>query len=111
MSLFGWSLPPGCSTLPGEEESPCAVCGQWEDHCICPECHECGCVGDPNCYKPEGCNLILSQEQIDSLKAKEAEWEEQNKRDAEMEASLKQYKEDLEESLMKEYFGGEPREP
>jgi hypothetical protein len=21
MSLFGWSLPPGCGTLPGEEES------------------------------------------------------------------------------------------
>jgi len=33
MGIFGWSLPPGCSTLPGEEPEPvqprCACCGAF----------------------------------------------------------------------------------
>jgi hypothetical protein len=88
MSIFGWSLPPGCGSLPGEEDYPCEICGEFENTCVCPECPECGSVGDPDCYKPEGCNLILSQEQIDSLAKNESKWAEQNKRDAEMEARL-----------------------
>lgn len=63
MSLFGWSLPPGCGKLPGEEDDGFRVCpkckgdcepppdDQWEpvidedgcvDHCeatyTCPTC-------------------------------------------------------------------------
>ena len=48
MSLFGWSLPPGCSTLPGEESAgPCELCGEDVDaeKCECPECPECGQCG------------------------------------------------------------------
>lgn len=69
MSIFGWSLPPGCGTLPGEEEYPCAVCGRFEEKCICPECHECGSVGDPECYESHG--MELSQEQIESAEEME----------------------------------------
>lgn len=33
MGIFGWSLPPGCSTLPGEEPEPvqprCGCCGAF----------------------------------------------------------------------------------
>lgn len=51
MSIFGWSLPPGCGTLPGEEdEGPCEVCGNYVDDCICPECKVCGEQGNPACY-------------------------------------------------------------
>lgn len=57
MSLFGWSLPPGCGRLPGEEPvGPCSVCGGDPESdtdkggCICPECPECGSFGDPTCY-------------------------------------------------------------
>lgn len=83
MSKFGWSLPPGVTTLPGEEDYPCAVCGKSEDDCICPECPECGVVGDPSCY--EKCNnghfshMTRTQEQIDSLAQAEREWAEQSK--------------------------------
>lgn len=62
MTIFGWSLPPGCHTLPGEEpEGPCDVCGQDVDYCICPECSECGSVGDITCYIDHG--LRRSEEQ------------------------------------------------
>ena len=72
MSAFGWSLPPGCGTLPGEEDLPCQVCGNFEDKCICPECHECGTVGDPDCYDHHG--MERTQEQIDSLEENEKNW-------------------------------------
>jgi hypothetical protein len=72
--IFGWSLPPRCSTLPGEEpDLPCVVCGKEIDDCICPECQECGGIGDPQCYIDHG--LVKTQEQIDSLAAAEAQWE------------------------------------
>lgn len=52
MSVFGWSLPPGCGTLPGEQdEGPCEICGFNIELCICHECKVCGEVGDPNCYE------------------------------------------------------------
>jgi hypothetical protein len=87
MGLFGWSLPPGCGNLPGEElEPPCAVCGGLpdSDECICPECPECGEVGNPECYKPKsegGHGMVRTQEQIDQLAEFEQYWEESNARE------------------------------
>ena len=34
------------------------------DDCICPECEECGSIGDPLCYREHG--LRLSEEQVAS---------------------------------------------
>lgn len=48
--LLGWSMPPGCSRVPGDEEGPCAVCAKWPDDCVCPECVVCGEQGNPQCY-------------------------------------------------------------
>ena len=53
MANFGWSYPPGCNSVPGDEDAgPCDVCGQsvYPDRCICPECPICGSPGDPLCY-------------------------------------------------------------
>lgn len=53
MSIFGWSYPPGCHSVPGDEPSgPCEVCGGDvdSDKCICPECPKCGEQGNPACY-------------------------------------------------------------
>ena len=54
MANFGWWYPAGAANDPNapwnQQEPPCAVCGQYEDDCICPECPACGSVGDPNCY-------------------------------------------------------------
>ena len=49
--IFGWSLPPGVSRLPGEEsDPPCEVCCKAVEDCICPECPRCGTAGEPRCY-------------------------------------------------------------
>ena len=73
MGIFGWSLPAGCGTLPGEEdEGPCLVCGNHIDDCICPECQECGDVGNPSCYSLHG--LVRTSEQVASLAAAEERW-------------------------------------
>jgi len=80
MSVFGWSLPPGCHTLPGEELQYCEICGEDENNCICPECSVCGeAWGDPQCYelKPGGCGLAKNQDQIESHKKNTRLWEEQ----------------------------------
>ena len=52
MSIFGWSYPPGCSSVPGDEPClPCSLCGKDPEKdadkggCACPECPECGTVG------------------------------------------------------------------
>lgn len=72
--IFGWSLPPGCSTLPGEEpEEPialrCKYCGRyvskevdhsepveyrdeddrviWADYIDWYSCSRCGLIKDP----------------------------------------------------------------
>lgn len=77
-NVFGWDLPPGCTQRHIDEamgtENPCAVCGQWEDACICPECPMCGNVGDPECYSG-GHGLFRSPEQIAMRAAAEAQWE------------------------------------
>lgn len=46
-SIFGWSYPPGCNSVPGDEPCPpCSLCGKDpEGGCSCPECSECGTVG------------------------------------------------------------------
>lgn len=55
MVNFGWSLPPGCGRLPGEEpDPPCAVCGLDPGLCVCPECPTCGEQGNPACYAEAG---------------------------------------------------------
>lgn len=77
MGIFGWSYPPGCSSLPDDEDYPCGTCGKFEDKCICPECPECGTVGDPRCYIHHG--MKYQQAQIDSLKEEEEFWAEKNR--------------------------------
>ena len=48
-SIFGWSYPPGCHSVPGDEPTPpCALCGKDPEQdpskggCDCGECPECG---------------------------------------------------------------------
>ena len=52
------NLPPGCTNKMIEDhfgsDGPCDVCGRSVDDCICPECPECGGVGDPRCYEGSG---------------------------------------------------------
>jgi hypothetical protein len=67
-------------TPPPDEEGPCAVCGNGVDYCICPECDECGCYGDPHCYDHHG--LVRSAEQVASLAAAEARWQAEAEREA-----------------------------
>lgn len=67
--IFGWSLPPGCGRLPGEEpDPPCAVCGLDPGLCVCPECPTCGEQGNPACYAEDDLNrghgLELTEKQI-----------------------------------------------
>ena len=69
MSKFGWSLPPGCSKLPYDDDYPCEVCGKFVEDCICPECPVCNTVGDENCYKEHGLELTWDQ------KIAKQEWE------------------------------------
>lgn len=35
-------------------EGPCDICGLVPDDCKCPECPECGMIGDPYCYEHHG---------------------------------------------------------
>lgn len=63
-SVFGWSLPPGVTTLPGEEPCPpCQCCGgdPEGESCICPECPVCEVFGDPDCYREHGLTYTFSQ--------------------------------------------------
>lgn len=84
MGIFGWSYPPGAANDPSapynQEEGPCAVCGEFEDKCICPECPECTSIGDPQCYKEHG--LVLTTVQKYSLAWNEALWEEQARQES-----------------------------
>ena len=75
--VFGWSLPPGCGVLPGEEDCVCEVCGSDVDACVCPECLTCFEVGRPECYSPlssGGCGCVKSPVQIAALVAMEEKW-------------------------------------
>lgn len=75
--LFGWDYPPGCSSVPGDFDTPCAVCGCDEWECICPECTVCGEIGRPECYEQHG--MVLSEEQKRSYAAAELRWAEDNR--------------------------------
>ncbi len=86
MGKFGWSLPPGVTNRMIDEaygtDEPCEICGQNPDgDCLCPECPECGGVGDPGCYDKHG--LVRTQEQIDSLRTAEDDWKAENEAEAE----------------------------
>ena len=86
-SIFGWDLPPGVtsSMLPGNQpEGPCEVCGLPVDDCICPECPECGCQGDPECYDKHG--LVLTEEQKASKAKADKEAKEADERMCEEES-------------------------
>ena len=59
MGKFGWSYPPGCNSVPGDEpDPPCAICRKVIDSpvdpCTCPECPGCGEIGNPDCYGKAG---------------------------------------------------------
>jgi hypothetical protein len=73
VSIFGSDYPPGCHSVPGDEnDMPCLICGLEIDECICPECSECGTIGDPHCYAHHG--LTRTKAQIDSLAEQERRW-------------------------------------
>jgi hypothetical protein len=83
MGIFGWSYPPGCNSVPGDEpDPPCEICGgdievEPEDGgCICPECPVCGSYGDPRCYIEHGSRR--TEEQKFSLVCNERKWEYDN---------------------------------
>ncbi len=82
--LFGWSYPPGAANDPfapyNQVDGPCAVCGNFVDDCICPECPERTSQGDPSCYIQHG--LHRTPEQIFALAWNEAHWEEQARQES-----------------------------
>ena len=86
MGLFGWDLPPGVSSLPGEyEDCTCLTCGKNVDYCDCPECVFCGNVGDPACYELHGMILSAAQEHslkkaLEKVKEYNAYWDEMDKK-------------------------------
>lgn len=72
---------------PYDEDYPCDVCGGWPDSsCICPECPECGSIGDPWCYE-EG-HLTLDRYQVACLDNRQSAWEQANARDCLAESAL-----------------------
>lgn len=88
-NIFGWSLPPGCGSLPGESGGDyCEVCYKQIDDCICPECPECGECGDPHCYRNN--HLTLNEQQQQSVSEFEKSWAEERKAEDEAAALYKQ---------------------
>ena len=85
MGIFGWSMPPGCSGVPGDDDYPCEICGLDPNKCECPECPECGTIGDVRCYT-EYNHMPLTQEIKDSIERVAKEWEEHYRLEAEAEA-------------------------
>lgn len=111
MGIFGWSLPPGCGKLPGEEEYPCDLCGEFPDNCICPECPTCGSVGDVACYDPNSRHfhgMVRSQEQILTLAHNEALWEEDNRMETEYFSRIDPHLDEWPDDLL-EMCGGNPK--
>lgn len=64
MSIFGWSLPAGCDSLPGEWDDPCEICWQDDFTCTCPECPECGDIGVLACYRHPLNHMRMDRRQI-----------------------------------------------
>lgn len=105
-SPFGWSYPPGCSGPPEHDES-CQVCGAYDvDQCVCPECPECGGVGDPSCYESHG--MVRTPRQIDLFASRMAREEAQAKAEADWLANFaeeeREYFDALEEEMKKDYL-------
>lgn len=63
--IFGWSYPPGCSSVPGDEDVYCEMCGRNIDECVCDECPICSQFGDRKCYSNHG--MVITTEQIEGL--------------------------------------------
>jgi hypothetical protein len=114
MGIFGWSYPPGCNSVPGDEERQCEVCGGWDIDpkyaksgvfaCICPECPECGEFGNLNCYKPVeegGHGLILTEAQKAQVKAV---LEEQEAIDRDIAAAYDPEQERKDEEELKKFY-------
>lgn len=80
MGIFGWSYPPGAANDPfapyNQVDPPCAICGNFEEECICPECTVCGSIGDETCYTRHG--MVRSIAQVESLAAAEKRWAEES---------------------------------
>lgn len=85
MGMFGWDYPPGCSSVPDDEDCICEVCGGSEDTCICPECPECGDIGNLDCYTKH-LHMTLNDEQKEMIRQNEVLYKEQCRLDAEYEA-------------------------
>src|SRR5215467_3097744 len=99
MSIFGWSLPPGCTHQMIEDQfadCPCDVCGQFPDDCVCPECPVCGDPGNPGCYEQHG--LVRSFAQVALRAEAERQWEEEEKQ------AWSELVEDLENLPSKEFI-------
>ena len=66
---------------PEMEDPPCETCGNHIDDCVCPECQECGDVGNLMCYREYGLKYTAEQiegiEHINQLRREEAEREEE----------------------------------
>lgn len=59
--MTGWNVPPGVSLRDIDGCWDCAVCGESENCCPCPECPKCGAQGDPKCYDEH--HMMLNREQ------------------------------------------------
>lgn len=90
MGIFGWDYPPGCHSVPGDEDEYCEVCGRSvdNDECICPECPVCFEQGDPDCYREMNGvqHMQRTQAQRDSMAEMDKYWEEENRKEYEAEA-------------------------
>lgn len=98
MGIFGWSYPPGVSSIPGDEPFYCEVCGQLDENCICPECPVCGDYGNPHCYRKHG--LEFSKYQKISLEYMELKWYKYYQAEAEA------YRDEINNSVDYEYYYG-----
>jgi len=92
-SPFGWSLPPGCHSLPGEDEDDfCEMCyAVGTGNCCCPECLHCHAVGDPKCYGPTGHGLDITLAQIESRTEFVRRQEDQSRAEADEEQRMAAY--------------------
>lgn len=75
MGLFGWSYPPGCESVPGDEAEYCEVCGNPVDDCVCPPCKVCGEYGNPQCYENASHGMVMTSTQEITRAANEKAWE------------------------------------
>jgi hypothetical protein len=60
------------------DPGPCEVCGyDIDNNCVCPECDNCGDIGNPECYEKHG--MVRTQEQVEGkAKREKLDAEEEN---------------------------------